>query len=272
MIFIVQIGILGIVRFMFYELITVIMVWWLGMTSNSFERMSALSYIMWYSFVLGFLLVMNFDLGVIRLLVGLIRFSKLPVFRLHRWLPKIHVEASIVRSIVLAGLILKVGIVFCSFFVNQYTLILMGMWIAGFIMFNADGKVVMAYSSVVHISMCAFIFRYFAFIVGLTHVVVSPLIFIAVYVRYGFSGIRLLSKSFMSYVIRSIMILNLRFPMIRAFLSELILIIQLAGVMFIVFRICYVMIGIVSIKIYFSIKRDTNIEFIRWLIILCVLY
>jgi len=37
----------------------------------------------------------------------------LPIYRLHIWLPKVHVEASIVRSMVLAGAVLKLRILYC---------------------------------------------------------------------------------------------------------------------------------------------------------------
>lgn len=65
---------------------------------------------LWYSFVLGFMVVSVVDLNVMCLIVAIIGFSKLPVFRLHQWLPKVHVEASMIGSFFLAGLILKIGI------------------------------------------------------------------------------------------------------------------------------------------------------------------
>jgi len=42
---------------------------------------------------------------ILRVLVAFI--AKLPVYRLHSWLPKAHVDAPVRRSMVLAGILLK---------------------------------------------------------------------------------------------------------------------------------------------------------------------
>merc|ERR1712241_23052 len=87
---------------------------------SQFERLSSVYYLLNFSLILGlrFLLYIfnfsfnfkflnfvnfNFDLLVILILVGIV---KIPTFGFHMWLPKVHVEAPMLASIILAGLIL----------------------------------------------------------------------------------------------------------------------------------------------------------------------
>jgi NADH:ubiquinone oxidoreductase subunit 5 (subunit L)/multisubunit Na+/H+ antiporter MnhA subunit len=97
---------------------------------------------------------------------------------------------------VLAGIILKMGILFCRLFCSNVILILIGVFVAVIIILNSDGKVVIAYSSVAHITLCVAALGFVSFIVGLTHVIISPLIFMAIYVRYNISGSRVIGPSF----------------------------------------------------------------------------
>jgi len=64
------------------------------------------------------------------------------------------VEASMIRSIILAGIILKIGIVFVGLFGYSIPIIIIGLVSGVLLMFRSDGKVVMAYSSVMHMSLC----------------------------------------------------------------------------------------------------------------------
>lgn len=90
---------------------------------------------------------------------------KLPVFIFHIWLPKAHVEAPLVGSIILAGVILKLGsyglirslriILNLSFKFNIY-LFIISLWgglILSILCFvQVDLKILVAYSSIIHIS------------------------------------------------------------------------------------------------------------------------
>lgn len=89
---------------------------------------------------------------------------KFPIYGVHMWLPKAHVEAPVSGSIVLAGVLLKLGgygMLRVSFFsvpstlFNRLTVLtLLGGVILGIIcMTHRDIKVVIAYSSVVHMSL-----------------------------------------------------------------------------------------------------------------------
>ena len=90
---------------------------------------------------------------------------KLPIYYTHMWLPKAHVEAPVVGSIILAGLMLKLGgfgIILCLI----YPLYIKGVFLVIIIISAVGGgltrvmmrrlsdiKVIIAYSSVVHIRL-----------------------------------------------------------------------------------------------------------------------
>jgi NADH:ubiquinone oxidoreductase subunit 4 (subunit M) len=87
---------------------------------------------------------------------------KIPVIGLHYWLPKAHVEASTRGSIILAGLLLKLG----CYGIYRYVRILLKiptlltwLWLvltilAGLVtLIQSDVKKLIAYSRVVHITL-----------------------------------------------------------------------------------------------------------------------
>nr|QJF58150.1 NADH dehydrogenase subunit 4 [Adelges tsugae] len=90
----------------------------------------------------------------------------MPLFLFHIWLPKAHVEAPISGSMILAGVMLKLGgfglyrILMLVFKINLslnfffISLCLFGMLFLSFICFlQSDLKILIAYSSVVHMSL-----------------------------------------------------------------------------------------------------------------------
>ena len=94
---------------------------------------------------------------------------KLPIFIVHMWLPKAHVEAPISGSMILAALILKLGglgliyiteLILCQWSLNFLSSIsVIGCFFLGvYIICCPDIKVIIAYSSVVHISILRIIF------------------------------------------------------------------------------------------------------------------
>jgi len=97
-----------------------------------------------------------------RLLVCLSFMVKSPLYTLHSWLPKAHVEASLLGSMLLAGVILKLGryglLLLAPSLVSQSSLFIY-LTLSGGIVCSAiccrswDTKSLVAYSSVVHIGV-----------------------------------------------------------------------------------------------------------------------
>jgi len=116
-------------------------------------------------YVSSFFYFSNFDVFFIFISI-FIFLVKLPSFFFHIWLPKAHVEAPVSGSIILAGLLLKLGayglliyipfIFYNSLLFSSYFFIL-GLWggiLASFICFRqVDLKKIVAFISVCHIGM-----------------------------------------------------------------------------------------------------------------------
>ena len=99
-----------------------------------------------------------------KILIFIAFLVKFPIFIVHLWLPKAHVEAPVSGSIILAGVLLKLGgygIIRIHFIVGRENFIsyflslsVIGGRLLGIICtLNSDIKVVIAYSSVVHIAI-----------------------------------------------------------------------------------------------------------------------
>jgi len=134
---------------------------------------------------------------------------KIPMFPFHIWLPEAHVEAPSVGSVILAGILLKLGcygfirIVYPCFteavfffYPFIYTLSLLGILYPAFVaMRQIDLKRIVAYSSICHMNLIVlglFLYSLEGLIGGcflmLAHGIVSALFFFLVgfvYDRYG---------------------------------------------------------------------------------------
>nr|YP_009685243.1 NADH dehydrogenase subunit 4 [Corythucha marmorata]QDM37012.1 NADH dehydrogenase subunit 4 [Corythucha marmorata] len=147
---------------------------------------------------------------------------KIPMFMFHFWLPKAHVEAPISGSMILAGLLLKLGgygLIRVSLFLYDYmyiysqyinSLSLFGGLVCGLICcMQLDMKVLVAYSSVCHMALCImgiFSLTYWgilgSFILMLAHGLCSSGLFCLVNIVYDRSGSRsfLLNKGYMIFM------------------------------------------------------------------------
>lgn len=143
---------------------------------------------------------------------------KFPLFIVHLWLPKAHVEAPVSGSMILAGVLLKLGgygvwiiisFISISFYINIIRILaILGGGVLSFsILRMIDLKVAIAYSSVVHIAIVIsviLIFTYFGFLGALWiiigHGLVSSGLFRAVNILYERSHTRsiILNKGILS--------------------------------------------------------------------------
>lgn len=189
---------------------------------------------------------------------------KLPIYRVHIWLPKAHVEAPVGGSIILARLLLKMGryrvlrffsVFFCVSVLGKYVflvLLILRIVMPMFICFRqVDLKCLIAYSSVSHMSVSLlrlFFYNFYRFLGGLVvflrHGVISPMMFWLRNLLYERRRTRLvlryrrlemkLKRLFLLFVLR--FICNIGYPPFVSFFGELCLYLGMLGeVSFIVF-------------------------------------
>lgn len=182
--------------------------------------------------------------------------SKIPVFPLHLWLPEAHVEAPTVGSILLAGILLKLGVYGfirfnLGFFLEAsqfftpfiYLLCTLGILYGSFSAIRqTDIKRIIAYSSVAHMNLiCIGIFSFTnigiegAILQSISHGFVSGGIFFLVgvlYSRYGsrqlnyYSGINEIMP-FFSFFFFFFTLGNLAFPGTSSFVGEFLILTSL---------------------------------------------
>nr|YP_010535488.1 NADH dehydrogenase subunit 4 [Alectorobius atacamensis]UYB78192.1 NADH dehydrogenase subunit 4 [Alectorobius atacamensis] len=123
----------------------------------SFSKSVSIFFLMWDNFQISSLF---FVMGILGFLV------KMPMFFVHLWLPKAHVEAPVAGSMILAGVLLKLGIygLFRIKTVIEGKMLEYSHWIMSIILFGGmfvgmiclcqvDVSALIAYSSVCHMGM-----------------------------------------------------------------------------------------------------------------------
>lgn len=222
------------------------------------------------------------------ILVFLVR---LPVFLVHLWLPKAHVEAPLVGSMILAGVLLKLGgyglfkiqlFVGDSFWFCSSVYAFLGVY-GGLVMClvcvsQVDIKSLIAYSSIVHIGPVLFgiliygwIGWWGSFIIMLSHGLCSSGIFYILNVLYERMGSRsiLVLKGlnlvfpFLSYFWFFLAACNMSVPPTFNFYSELVFIVGILTLRFIVkfiFGFIFVIVGIYNIFFFVVVNHRVIIN------------
>lgn len=193
-----------VVFFIIYEIVFVLIMFVIILLGYRYERLIAAFLIMFYSFLFSrptLIIILLFDHSflikewlfysnlLLYFLVGSF-IVKFPIFGFHYWLPVAHVEASTIGSILLAGVLLKLGsiglfyvILYINFIVKFHWLALGVVLLILIILNLRDLKIIIAYSSVAHISIVFYVIilgsiigKKGALIIIFYHGFISPLI------------------------------------------------------------------------------------------------
>nr|YP_009388867.1 NADH dehydrogenase subunit 4 [Vespa velutina]AQT19235.1 NADH dehydrogenase subunit 4 [Vespa velutina nigrithorax]QKG04149.1 NADH dehydrogenase subunit 4 [Vespa velutina auraria]BAX73958.1 NADH dehydrogenase subunit 4 [Vespa velutina]BBC27616.1 NADH dehydrogenase subunit 4 [Vespa velutina]BBC27629.1 NADH dehydrogenase subunit 4 [Vespa velutina] len=136
-------------------------------SSMPFLWLLLLLYVNYWSLMILLLIFLNLSLDGVMFFLCLLGFMvKLPMFLFHIWLPKAHVEAPVFGSMILAGVLLKLGsygmlrmmqIFYLNIVSYSYIIITLGL-VGGILMslmclIQVDMKMLVAYSSIVHMSL-----------------------------------------------------------------------------------------------------------------------
>lgn len=263
--------------FLIYEIVFILIIFVIVLLGYSFERLIAAFIIMFYSFLFSrptLIIIMLFDHNF--LIKEWLNYSiiicyffvgsfivKFPIFGFHYWLPVAHVEASTIGSMVLAGILLKLGRVGLVYVVSYINFIIKFHWLAlGLVLLILiilslrDLKMIIAYSSVAHIRIVFYILMLGSWVgkkggvyIIFYHGFISPIIFWVVGLLAWWKTRSLLVVKFISFSYLFILslfvllILNMGFPPFIGFIREvlmlksvilniIILIILILGVLF----------------------------------------
>lgn len=245
------------VFFFYYEIVFILIIFVILLLGYSYERLIAAYLIIFYSFifsrpVLILLLVFDYQFLIKNWLVYSFIFIifivgsfmvKFPIFGFHYWLPVAHVEASTIGSILLAGVLLKIGsiglfylVVYINFIIKFHWLRLRVLVVILIILLLRDLKMMIAYSSIAHIRIVFYVLilgsyvgKQGGLIIIFYHGFISPLIFWLVGLLRWFKTRSLIVVKFISFsyvfilIIFILCILNIGFPPFIGFLREILI-------------------------------------------------
>jgi len=205
---------------------------------------------------------------------------KFPIYFLHLWLPKAHVEAPTTARILLAGLLLKLGTAGflrilgrINFIFNNVWILIafLGMILASFCcVFQSDSKSLAAYSSVTHIRflLLSLIFiimrrKISSLILMLAHGYTSTIIFYLIGEFYHTSGRRIIyfinrffgSRIIMGIIFSLVFLSNRGVPPRLSFLSEFVVILNSINFFSIIF---FLVLIYFFVSFYYSIFLITS--------------
>ena len=272
-----------IVFFLIYEIVFTLIMFTIILLGYSFERLIASFLIIFYSFLFSrptLIILLVFDNSflikswlyysvVLRyFLVGSF-IVKFPIFGFHYWLPVAHVEASTVGSIVLAGILLKLGsigllyiIFYLNFIVKLHWLTFGVILLIIIILSLSDLKIIVAYSSVAHIRIVFYIIilgscigKKGAVYIIFYHGFISPLIFwiigiLAWWKTRSLIVVKIISFSYLFLLcLFFLCILNIGFPPFIGFLREILMLKSTV----LNYLIIYILVIAVLIRCYYNI-------------------
>jgi len=164
--------------FLIYEIVFILIIFTIILLGYRFERLIAAFLIIFYSFLFSrptliIILIFDYTFLIKEWLIYSILINyflvgsfivKFPIFGFHYWLPVAHVEASTIGSIILAGVLLKLGsigliylIIYINFIIKFHWLGLGLIFLILIILRLSDLKIIIAYSSVAHIRIVFYI-------------------------------------------------------------------------------------------------------------------
>ena len=215
---------------------------------------------------------------------------KTPMYLVHVWLPKAHVEAPVAGSIVLAGILLKLGryglILFCPLLKRRVLILYLSLRVWGAIYCRIicirqwDLKRLIAYSSVVHMGVVTVgvvrgikVGYQCALIIVVAHGLCSPILFALAYLVYNSSHTRLISRNkgtlgtpVMSFLLFLLLAINMGVPPSINLWREVLIFISFISIITYssVFLIVVAFLGVVyNLFIYVSLRQSKENDFLK---------
>ena len=215
---------------------------------------------------------------------------KTPMYLVHVWLPKAHVEAPVAGSIVLAGILLKLGryglILFCPLLKRRVLILYLSLRVWGAIYCRIicirqwDLKRLIAYSSVVHMGVVTVgvvrgikVGYQCAVIIVVAHGLCSPILFALAYLVYNSSHTRLISRNkgtlgtpVMSFLLFLLLAINMGVPPSINLWREVLIFISFISIITYssVFLIVVAFLGVVyNLFIYVSLRQSKENDFLK---------
>jgi len=96
--------------------------------------------------------------------------------------------------------------------------------------------------------------------------------FIAVYVGYIYSRNRELSPGFVGNIVGIVLLKNLRFPLIGAFLREVYTVVMIGRLMIARFVITFMLIRVIHMKLFYIMRRYVTTTILPPFLVLILLY